>query len=165
MELLFSAPNIRMNRETSIKEVTLTTQSQMSLSITSSNEEECLSMEGTIYVSTLNGPSCFYFNPVYQNDAGDVYVETGNGTSHSGDIVAGMSSTHSLNEESSVTVNGKKKTVRTDIAITVCYIDEPGMTSILQMDQKNNIIQKDTFESGEFPQELKPKCADCLFYC
>lgn len=134
-----------------------------SFAVSSSDEEESLSMEGTIYVSTLNGPTSFFFNPVYQNDAGDVYVETGNGTSHSGDIVAGMSSTHRLNEETSVTVDGKKKTVRTDIAVTVCYMDAPDTVSVLQMDQKNNIIQQDKFETGEFPQELKPNAQTAYF--
>lgn len=135
----------------------------VSLAVSSTNEEESISMEGTIYVSTLNGPTRFYFNPVYQNDAGDVYVETGNGTSHSGDIVAGMSSTYRLNEESSVTIDGKKKTVRTDIAVTVCYIDAPGTVSVLQMDQENKIVQEDKFESGEFPQELKPNAQTAYF--
>jgi len=135
----------------------------VSLAITSADEEEGLSMEGTIYVSTLNGPTRFYFNPVYQNDAGDVYVETGNGTSHSGDIVAGMSSAHRLNEETSVTINGKKKTVRTDIAVTVCYMDAPDTVSVLQMDQESKIIQQDKFESGEFPQELKPNAQTAYF--
>ncbi len=135
----------------------------VSLAVSSSDEEESISMEGTIYVSTLNGPTRFYFNPVYQNDTGDVYVETGNGTSHSGDIVAGMSSTHRLNEETSVTVDGKKQTIRTDIAVTVCYIDAPDTVSILQMDQENKIVQEDKFESGEFPQELKPNAQTAYF--
>lgn len=135
----------------------------VSLAVSSSDEEESLSMEGTIYVSTLNGPTRFYFNPVYQNDSGDVYVETGNGTSYSGDIVAGMSSTHRLNEETSVTVGGKKKTVRTNIAVTVCYMDAPGTVSVLQMDQENNIIQQDKFEPGKFPQELKPNAQTAYF--
>ncbi len=135
----------------------------VSLAVSSTNEEESISMEGTIYVSTLNGPTRFYFNPVYQNDAGDVYVETGNGTSHSGDIVAGMSSTYRLNEETSVTVDGKKQTIRTDIAVTVCYIDAPDTVSILQMDQENKIVQEDKFESGEFPQELKPNAQTAYF--
>ncbi len=135
----------------------------VSLAVSSTNEEESISMEGTIYVSTLNGPTRFYFNPVYQNDAGEVYVETGKGTSHSGDIVAGMSNTLRLNEETSVTVDGKKQTIRTDIAVTVCYIDAPDTVSILQMDQENKIVQQDKFESGEFPQELKPNAQTAYF--
>lgn len=135
----------------------------VSLAVSSSNEEEGLSMEGTIYVSTLNGPTRFYINPVYQNDAGDVYVETGNGSSYSGDIVAGMSSTHRLNEETSVTIDGKKETVRTDIAITVCYMDPPGTVSVLQMNQESKIIQQDKFEAGEFPQELRPNAQTAYF--
>ncbi len=135
----------------------------VSLAVSSSDEEESISMEGTIYVSTLNGPAKFYFNPVYQNDSGDVYVETGNGTSHSGDNVVGMSSTYRLNEETSVTVDGKKQTIRTDIAVTVCYIDAPDTVSILQMDQENKIVQEDKFESGEFPQELKPNAQTAYF--
>ncbi len=65
------------------------TDGAMGISVT--DEGESISLEGTIYVSTTNGSSHFYYNPVYQNANGEVYVMSGNGMSYGGEVTAGMS--------------------------------------------------------------------------
>jgi len=80
--------------------------------------------KGTIYVDLSKDSNMFYYNPVYQTATGEVYLMSGTGHSDSGDIL-GLSRTITLEEEQTITINGKTETNGSSIAITTCFMDTP----------------------------------------
>lgn len=73
-----------------------------SIHFLSTDENESISLEGTVYVSSGQNAGNFYFNPVYQAPTGEVYAVSGNGMS-SENNVAGMSMSHEIKETQSST--------------------------------------------------------------
>ena len=112
-------------------------------------------MKGTIYVSTSKGSNVFYYNPVYQTAAGEVYLMSGEGMSLGGESSTGMSSSHSLKEEQTVTIDGESETISSNIEVSTCIMDTPISTSILQFGEDGNIISREDYAPGELPFSIK----------
>ena len=112
---------------------------------------QSIELKGTIYVSISNGPNIFYYDPVYQAPAGEVYLVSGQGMSHSGDLSAGMSGTHTLNEEQTVTVDGKSETVRSSIEVSTYLMDAPVSTGVLQFDKSGRVVSREDHAAGDLP--------------
>ena len=113
-----------------------------------------IDMKGTIYVSVSKGSDVFYCNPVYQTAAGEVYLVSGQGVSYGGELSAGMSGSQALKEEQTVTIDGKSETVSSSIEVSICFMDTPIGTSILQFDRDGSIVARADYAAGALPAEI-----------
>ncbi len=113
-----------------------------------------IDMKGTIYVSASKGYDVFYCNPVYQTAAGEVYLVSGQGVSCGGELSAGMSGSQALKEEQPVTIDGKSETVSSSIEVSICFMDTPIGTSILQFDRDGSIVARADYAAGALPAEI-----------
>ena len=120
----------------------------------STDAGDSIDMKGTIYVSTSKGFNVFYYNPVYQTATGEVYLMSGQGMSHGGELSAGMSSSHALKEEQTVTIDGKSETIRSNIEVSTCFMDTPIGTSILQFDKDGSVVTKEDYAAGDLPYKI-----------
>ena len=121
----------------------------------SNDEGESVSIEGTIYVSTGKNTGNFYFNPVYQTQAGEVYAVGGNGISVGNNSTAGMSMSHEIKENLSSTIGDVTSTSGSEIKITICYIDEPAKVSILQFDSESTLLSRMECAPNSLPDTLQ----------
>ena len=115
---------------------------------------ESVALEGTIYVSIGKNAGNFYFNPVYQTQAGEVYVVSGKGI-FSADIAAGTSMSHEIKENLSSTIGDVTMTSGSAVKITVCYIDEPVKVSILQFDRESALLSRTECDPDGLPDALQ----------
>ena len=115
---------------------------------------DSIDMKGTIYVSTSKGSNVFYYNPVYQTATGEVYLMSGQGMSHGGELSTGMSSSHALKEEQTITIDGKNETISSNIELSTCFMDTPLSTTILQYDEDGNIVAKENYAAGNLPFKI-----------
>ena len=113
-----------------------------------------IDMKGTIYVSVSKGCDVFYCNPVYQTASGEVYLVSGQGVSYGGELSAGMSGSQALKEEQTVTIGGKSETVSSSIEVSICFMDTPIGTSILQFDRDGSIVAREDHAAGALPAEI-----------
>lgn len=124
------------------------------MGITSTDAGDSIDLRGTVYISVAKGPDALYYNPVYQAPTGEVYLTAGVGMSYGGAIVAGMGGSHSMKDEQTVTVNGKRETISTNIEVSVSYMDTPTGTSVLQFAPDGSVIASQSYEPGAFPDSL-----------
>lgn len=115
---------------------------------------DSIEMKGTIFVSASKGSNVFYYNPVYQTATGEVYLMSGQGMSHGGELATGMSGSHALKEEQTITIDGKSQTIRSSIEISTCFMDTPVSTTILQYDKDGSIVFKEDYAAGELPFKI-----------
>lgn len=113
-----------------------------------------IDMKGTIYVSASKGSDVFYCNPVYQTASGEVYLVSGQGVSYGGELSAGMSGSQALKEEQTVTIDGKSETVSSSIEVSICFMDTPIGTSILQFDRDGSLVAREDHAAGALPAEI-----------
>ncbi len=125
--------------------------SDRDFALTCTDAGDSIDLTGTIYVSTSKGADEFYFNPVYQTSDGAIYATAGNGMSYGGDLAAGMSGSLTLQDEQTVTVDGKSETVSTKVEVSVCYMDTPTDTQILQFDENGKIVSTQRHAPGDLP--------------
>lgn len=120
----------------------------------STDAGDSIDMTGTIYVSTSKVSNMFYYNPVYQTVTGEVYLISGQGMGHGGELSAGMSSSHAINEEQTVTIDGESTTISSNIEVSTCFMDTPIGTSVLQFDEDGNIISREDYAAGDLPFKI-----------
>lgn len=122
--------------------------------IHSTDAGDSIDLKGTIYVTIAKGYNTFYYNPVYQTAAGEVYLMSGQGMSHGGELSAGMSSSHALKEEQTVTIKGKSETIRSNIEVSTRFMDIPIGTSILQFRMDGSLISREDYTAGDLPFKI-----------
>ncbi len=120
----------------------------------STDAGDSIELKGTIYVSVSKGSNTFYYNPVYQTAAGEVYLMSGQGMSHGGELSAGMSSSHALKEEQTITIDGKSETISSNIEVSTCFMDTPVSTSVLQFSKDGSVVSKEDYAAGELPFKI-----------
>ena len=115
-----------------------------------------IEIKGTIYVSASKGPHVFYYNPVYQTSNGEVYLASIQDMNNDGEPSAGISGNHTIKEKQTVNINtdGKSKTISSSIEVSICFMDTPIGTSVLQFDKDGNIVAKDDYVAGELPSKI-----------
>lgn len=124
------------------------------ISISETDDGSSLSLEGTIYVSTSAGSVTFYFNPVYQTAAGEVYAVCGDGMSFDGGQAAGMSCSQELKSESSGTLTGTGGSQSSRVQITLCFMDAPTQITVLQMAADHTVLSREAYVPGTLPETL-----------
>ena len=122
--------------------------------LNSTDAGDSIELKGTIYVSTSKGSNTFYYNPVYQTATGEVYLMSGQGMSHGGELSAGMSGSHTLKEEQTVTIDGKNETVGSSIEVSICFMDTPVSTSVLQFGKDGSVVSREDYAAGDLPFKI-----------
>ena len=120
------------------------------------DDENSITLEGTIYVSASGDNHTFYFNPVYQSADGSVYLVSGSGMSSSGDHV-GATMSQTLDAVQTVTENGVSRTDRTSTTISITFIHAPEKFVVLEMDAGNSVLSRAEFSPGGMPDEFAPE--------
>lgn len=122
------------------------------------DEEDSISLEGTIYFSPVHARSTItlYMNPVYQSSDGRVYAVSGSGLMLDGNHGEGMFYSQTLEETTTTTENQKSKSSQTSVKISFAIMYPPKKVVVLQMDDENNIISKAEYQPGKLPDTIKP---------
>lgn len=122
-----------------------------------SDDEERITLEGTIYISPGRSSSTFYINPIYQEANGSIYAVSGNGISISGEQNEDYVFSRILEETKTVTTNGKSKKTNTLIKITLAVMFPPERIVIIQMDKDSTVLSRAEYTPGELPDTLIPE--------
>lgn len=94
-------------------------------------------IETTIYVSR-EGPRCFYFNPVYQTEQGDVYLQPGNGLSYA-EETEGASFTHTLSWDRKITGKDQESVTGSSFTVHITFAELPAAYRLLFFKEDNSI--------------------------
>lgn len=118
------------------------------------DEEDSITLEGTIYGAIGNADNTFYINPVFQSADGSVYATVGNGYIMNGVQGEGVVYSTTLAETTTDTGNGKSKSRSISIKISLSMMFAPEKISIIQMNQDSTIISQNEYASDEIPETL-----------
>lgn len=108
-------------------------------------------IEGTIYCRT-EGNVIFYFNPVYQTAEGAVYLLSGTGIS--GNLTDGASFHQRMEEERTVSANGRKETESMAVTVTVCGQEAFDRHIIAEMNAQDEKIGETVWAAEELPEKV-----------
>lgn len=128
------------------------------ISVNVGDEEDILSLEGTIYaVPDFSEQSIFsfYLNPVYQSSDGRIYAKTGSGSSLGGNQ-SGTNYTHTLEESQTITENGKSKKMTTSVKISLAFELSTEKVAVVEMDGKNSVLARKEYTPDNMPESIKP---------
>lgn len=126
----------------------------VSLTHNSRDDGEDHSITGTIYLSPEFPDPCFYFNPIYQTEEGDVYLVAGQGMAFDSD--PGINATHTLNESTTYTVNGETRSYTAESKITMKSIEPAEKIVVLFMDEESQEISRNEYAAEVLPEEITP---------
>ena len=108
----------------------------------------------TLYVQPAE-QICWYFNPVYQDGDGRVYLLPGSGTSMSGDNPPGMQISQTLTGRTTTAdERGVTHSCSTRCAITVSVQALPRQVRLFWMDGGSRILRQETYAPGQLPKQL-----------
>lgn len=111
-----------------------------------------ISMEATIYMSSVAEEKVFYTNPVYQTAEGDVYLMAGTGCNFNPEM--GGQVTQTMNETRNYTEEDVEMTDSTAVAITVDAVEVPEKVVLIQMDGNHQELTRTEAVPGGMPEEL-----------
>lgn len=126
------------------------------VSLEESETDTVLSMDGTIYISDKIGYAQYFYNPVWQDGEGRVYLTAGTGLSSNVTEGMGMKNWHDISDEFSLTVNGQTQSYRADIRIAIEAITLPERCRICYMDENHQKLAEEIFTPEEMPPQLTP---------
>lgn len=123
---------------------------------TEGEKEVSLKMDGTIYVSDKIGFVSYFYNPVYQDAEGNVYLTAGTGTSTNVEEGQRMQMWHTLDDKFTET-NGKSSfTYSADIRIGVTSVPLPEEYVLISMDENHQELGREVYLPTELPVEIFP---------
>ena len=119
-------------------------------------DAEEYNLTGTIYLDSVYGDAVCYLNPVYQSEDGSVYTVQGSGYSMNGVMDEGPSFTATLSEETTLTIDGKKKTAKTSVSIAMEVMFAPEKIVITELDDSDTVVCRTAYIPGEIPKTYVP---------
>lgn len=129
--------------------------SDASVSFLSTDTGEQILLKGTIYVASGSGLDRFYFNPVYQEPGGRVYVVSGHGVFWDRQEIPGASWTTKLSENREAsTDDGAGSSSGTEVEVTVQLVGSPESTALLQFGGGHALLDKTAYQPGALPERL-----------
>ena len=124
------------------------------------NEDSFVQLEAVVYVEDTATDLVLYMNPVYQNDAGEVYAL---GISPMGyQAVSMYDCSLSYGQKMTESINGEIVDEESGyVKMTIKVIHLPDCYRIIQMDQDNKVLTSEDFLPEELPEMYvpKPECA------
>ncbi len=119
------------------------------------DEGESITLEGKLYLTPDYAGRIIYVNPVYQSSDGRVYVLAGDGIMVSKtEFSEGEFMSQTLTDTRTITENGKSSTDMSTIKLTFATMFRPEQIVVMQMDETNKIISRQSFEPGQLPDQL-----------
>ena len=126
------------------------------VSLEETEDSVVLSMDGTIYISDKIGYAQYFYNPVWQDGEGRVYLTAGTGLSSNVTEGTGMKNWHDISDEYTVTVGGRTQSYRADVRIGIEAIPLPESYSICYMDENHQKLTEEAFTPENMPSQLTP---------
>lgn len=118
---------------------------------TSTDDGEKTDLEMTL-AYWQDDPVTMFLNPVYQTDSGEIYVTSGSGLT--GDLASGGEMTQTLTGDVTTTVDGVSRSVSSTVKVHAVHALLTQALRLTQLDEHNQIVAENTYESGTFPEEL-----------
>lgn len=113
-------------------------------------------LDATLYVPTGNHDYTFFFNPIYQTKAGEVYLVPGAGLS--GDLsTAGTSMSQEIKEETTVIIDGTSTQETVRVNCTITSVDLVDRMIWVQMDQNCRMLRKTEVQTSQAPETFTPE--------
>lgn len=125
--------------------------------ISTTDNGEDISLDGTIFVSPTADHTTYYMNPVYQSTDGRIYAMSGSGISFSGDSSKGAVFSQTLDATTTVTENGEVNTNSISIKISISVMNPPQRISVLQFGSDGGIVSREEYLPGALPQKITPE--------
>lgn len=119
--------------------------------------EETNVLTGTVFVAPGDEDCVLYFNPIRQQEDGQVYVtpESGFGFSiGAGNRSEGEVYGHELSETTTITVDGEETEAGTTIKVKVSVMFAPESVTVLQFDEHGAVLRKTTWQAGQAPDQI-----------
>ena len=115
----------------------------------SADTKESIDITASIYYSQDAGDKVFYFNPIYQDKNGDIYVTSGQGMQMSGMLGEMGQTTRSERTADGVTVSRS-------FDIKVSCVEVPKSVTLIQMTSDHQILTSNTYTPETMPDEITP---------
>ena len=128
------------------------------MSINVGDLDNSTTLEGTIFVALSNTDYTFYFNPVYQEADGGVFVVPGDAMSMSG-MSSGAAMSKTLNVTRTATEGNVTKTDSFTVSISIEIIHPPVKYVLLEMSADNAVISRNEYVPGELPDIIQPEAS------
>ena len=107
---------------------------------------EGISLKGTVYVNQEDNTGFLYLNPVYQTASGEVYVMSDGGSQ--------LNITHKRTVSSTEKLGNKISTFNSSVEIATLTIKKPIGISLLQFNEKNELLEKADYIPGSLPERI-----------
>ena len=128
------------------------------------DDENKISIEGTIYITPSGKMNTCYFNPVYQSADGGVYAVSGdsfmlnNLTQSEGSVYS-----QTLDATTTITENGKAKKDSASIKISINVMFAPEKIVIFQMGSDYAIVSRTEYEPDAMPDDIRLETGTACF--
>lgn len=133
-----------------------------SYAVHETDEGTSADISGTLYVQPAE-QICWYFNPVYQDGDGRVYLLPGSGMGMGGDNQPGMQISQTLSGDSTAAdERGVTHSRSSRCAITVSVQALPRQVRLFWMDSGSRILRQETYAPGQLPAQLDGRGAAYL---
>lgn len=120
-------------------------------------DEEVHELEGTLFFTPESGEITWYFNPVYQEEDGEVYaVNEGTGLATDPGLDEGLRMSQWKEEVTTFMENGKSRSARTHAKVNLEMMYRPIHILLLEMDENSQILVKNEYEPGKLPEQYEP---------
>lgn len=126
------------------------------VAISHGDEENSITMEGTLYVTPDAGRT-YYFNPVYQSADGRVYAMSGSGYTAGGVRDEGEAYAQTLTATTTVTKDGKAVSDTVSVKVTIHVMRPPEKIVIVEMDEDNVMVTREVYAPGAAPEAITPE--------
>ena len=128
------------------------------------DDENSVSIDGTIFVAPSKNDHIYYYNPVWQSAEGSVYAVSGDSFMFSSEAHGeGSAYAQTMDATTTITENGKAKKDSISIKISISVMYAPEKIVILQMDPDNVVISRSEYEPGEMPKDIMLKTDTAYF--
>lgn len=124
--------------------------------INGTNAGDNLTLSGTIYLTPQAAGQVFILNPIHQADNGDIYAVQGQGVSFTGDLVDGMSSAQTMQDNITVRRKGLVETLTSTVEVTFQCINTPTTLTIQQFNNAGSLLASETYSAEALPTSLTP---------
>jgi len=128
------------------------------------DDENGVSIDGTIFITSSSKMNIYYFNPVYQSVDGSVYAVSGDSFSFSSEAYGeGSAFSQTMENTTSITENGKTKKDSISITISISVMFTPEKIVILQMGSDNAIVSRTEYEPDAMPKDFTLEASTTYF--
>lgn len=111
-------------------------------------------LAATLYVVPAETVGPYFFNPVYQDAAGNVWLESGSSSSSTGN--AGVSFTQTLSVDVTTTQNGVSESRGTEVAVTIEVKAPAELLRVLQYDAAGELVAAAEYRPETIPDSITP---------